>query len=273
MDSLYPVKREPRGQQHRVAVVIPAKNEAERIAATVRSARAIPHVDLVVVVDDGSTDRTQHVARTAGAVVIRHPHNEGKAAAMETGAAVVAMRDAAGERARLLLFIDADLGESAVNAAPLVDPVVKGEADTTIAILPPQPGAGGRGIVVGLARRGIFKATGWTATQPLSGMRCLTRDAFNAVLPFAHGWGVETAMTIDLLNKGFRVLEVPCDLQHRPSGSDFRGQLHRAAQYRDVALALAMRRARKWTSRDAQTKDAADSTVADPDGSSEQNSD
>ena len=80
----------------RVAAIIPAKDEAERIAATVRSARAIPHVDLVLVVADGSEDDTQHVARAAGAVVVRHSHNRGKAAAMETGAAVVAMRDADG---------------------------------------------------------------------------------------------------------------------------------------------------------------------------------
>ena len=80
--------------RQRVAVIIPAKDESRRIAATVRSARAIPHVDLVLVVDDGSEDDTQHVAREAGAVVVRHSHNRGKAAAMETGAAVVAMRDA-----------------------------------------------------------------------------------------------------------------------------------------------------------------------------------
>ena len=78
-------------ENQRVAVVIPAKDEARRIAATVRAAKAIPHVDMVLVVDDGSEDNTQDVAREAGAVVVRHSHNRGKAAAMETGAAVIAM--------------------------------------------------------------------------------------------------------------------------------------------------------------------------------------
>jgi len=76
-------------------------------------------------------------------------------------------------------------------------------------------------------------------------MRCLTREAFEAATPLAHGWGVETGMTIDLLRRGFRVVEVPCDLRHRPSGSDWKGQLHRAAQYRDVQLAVNARRVRR----------------------------
>ena len=231
--------------RQRVAVVIPAKDESRRIAATVRSARAIPNVDLVLVVDDGSVDNTQHVAREAGAVVVRHSHNRGKAAAMETGAAVVAMRDAPDRPPRLLLFIDGDLGETAVNTAPLVPPVLEGTADLSIALLPPQPGAGGRGIVVGAARRAIAALTGWTPTQPLSGMRCLTRVAFEAATPLARGWGVETGMTIDLLRQGFIAVEVPCDLRHRASGSDFKGQLHRAAQYRDVQLAVNARRIRR----------------------------
>lgn len=227
----------------RVAVVVPAKDEEERVAATVSAALGIDGVDLVVVVDDGSTDRTQHLAREAGATVVRHARNRGKAAAMQTGAAVVAAREqAGGEPSRALLFIDADLAGTAAGTAPLTVPVLADEADMTIAVLPAQsaPG-GGRGLVVDLARRGIEQATGWTPTQPLSGMRCLTREAYETALPLAAGWGVETALTIDLLRAGLRVQEVPCDLQHRVTGRDLRAQLHRAAQYRDVARALAAR--------------------------------
>ena len=87
--------------------------------------------------------------------------------------------------------------------------------------------------------------TGWNPTQPLSGMRCLTREAFEAATPLARGWGVETGMTIDLLTKGFTAVEVPCDLKHRPSGSDWRGQVHRAKQYRDVIMAVNARKIRR----------------------------
>ncbi|UFU06949.1 glycosyltransferase family 2 protein [Ruania halotolerans] len=240
-----PVQR-PDPQNQRVAAVIPAKDEEERIAATVRAVRAIPHVDLVLVVDDGSEDDTQHLARGAGAVVVRHSHNRGKASAMETGAAVVAMRDVEAGPARLLLFVDADLGATAVNAAPLVPPVLAGKADLSIAVLPKQPGAAGRGIVTGLARRAIQRATGWAPMQPLSGQRCMTRAAFDAATPLAHGWGVETGMTMDTLLQGFAVVEVPCDLRHRASGKDLAGQLHRAAQYRDVAMAVAARKFRHY---------------------------
>lgn len=232
-----------RGEQ-RVAVIIPARDESGMIASTVRAARAIPHVDLVLVVDDGSEDKTQDVAREAGAVVVRHSHNRGKAEAMETGAAVVAMRDAPDQLPRLLLFIDGDLGESAVNTAPLVTPVLDQKADMSIALIPRPANAGGHGLVIGLARKAIRQATGWTPRQPLSGTRCLTRAAFEAATPLAHGWGVETGMTMDLLSKGFVAVEVPCDLTHRGSGNDLRGQLHRAAQYRDVLLAVNARRVR-----------------------------
>jgi hypothetical protein len=239
--------RKTGGKTGAIAVVIPAKDEAERITATVRSALTIPGLRHVLVIDDGSLDATGRRAAQAGAAVVRHPVNRGKGAAMETGAARIARWDAeSGRPPSVLLFVDADLGDTAAATAVLAGPVLAGEADMTIAVLPPQTTAGGgRGLVVDLARRGIRQATGWTATQPLSGMRCLTRDAFEAARPLATGWGVETGLTVDLLLAGYRVLEVPCLLQHRVTGRDWHAQLHRAGQYRDVARALAARRLRR----------------------------
>jgi hypothetical protein len=169
---------------------------------------------------------------------------------MATGAAAVARADAADPApaggSRHLLFVDADLEGSAANLGVLVTPVASGEADMTIAVLPPQKtSGGGHGFVVRLARKGIRALTGWTATQPLSGMRCLSRAAFAAASPLAPGWGVEVGLTVDVLAQGLRVVEVPCELHHRVTGTDWRAQVHRARQYRDVWLALAARRLRR----------------------------
>ena len=69
----------------RVACIIPAKDEQDRIAATVTAALALPHVDIVLVCDDGSGDATGQHAAAAGAVVVTHRRNRGKAAAVESG--------------------------------------------------------------------------------------------------------------------------------------------------------------------------------------------
>ncbi|MER6824943.1 glycosyltransferase [Streptosporangium sp. NPDC000563] len=222
------------------AAIIPAKDEGDRIGATVAAVLALPGVDLVVVVDDGSGDQTGRVAKAAGARVVRHSHNRGKAAAMESGAHAVRQLD--GEEPRHLLFLDADLGDTARTATALIEPVAAGEADMTIAVFVTRVKLGGHGFVVRLAREGVERATGWTPTQPLNGQRCLTRAAFEAARPLARGFGVETGLTIDLLRKGFRVREVQVEMAHRATGTDWKAQIHRARQFRDVARALLARR-------------------------------
>jgi hypothetical protein len=226
-----------------VAVVIPARNEADRIGATVAAAAGLPGVDIVVVVDDGSADETAAAAGRAGASVLRHRRNRGKAAAMETGAGVVWRIEQPQGRAvpHHLLFLDGDLGETAANAAPLAAPVRRGEADMTIAVFTDRMRQGGHGLVVALSGAGIQRATGWRPDQPLNGQRCLTRTAFDLACPLATGFGVETGLTIDLLRKGLRVTQVEVPLAHRATGTDWRSQLHRARQLADVARALAVR--------------------------------
>ncbi|HEY6277742.1 MAG TPA: glycosyltransferase [Streptosporangiaceae bacterium] len=226
-----------------VAVVIPARNESDRIRATVAGAVGLPGVDLVIVVDDGSRDGTAAAAQDAGASVVRHSRPRGKAAAMETGAEAVRLLDARDGRAqpRHLLFLDGDLGETSACAAPLAEPVRAGEADMTIAVFTDRVRHGGHGFVVALSGAGIERATGWRPAQPLNGQRCLTRAAFEAGRPLAAGFGVETGLTIDLLRRGLRVREVEVPLAHRATGTDWRSQLHRARQFADVARALAAR--------------------------------
>src|SRR6201992_3545854 len=227
-----------------VAVVIPAKDEAQRIRATVHAAAELPGVGVVVVVDDGSVGGTAAIARGAGGGVARHERNRGKDGAMETGGGavrVLAQRDDRSEP-RHLLFLDAALADSAAFAAPLAEPVLNGEADMTIAAFSSTVKLGGHGVVVGLSSSGTRRAIGWSPAQPLNGQRCLTRAAFEAARPLAAGFGVETALTIDLARQGMRITEVEVPLALRATGTDLRSQLHRARQLADVARALATRR-------------------------------
>jgi glycosyltransferase involved in cell wall biosynthesis len=236
-----------------LAIIIPARNEAVLISATTRAALTLAGADIVVVVDDGSTDETASLAAAAGAHVIRHARNRGKAAAMETGAEAVRLIESAaagavvtGTGPRHLLFLDADLAESAVAAGPLADPVRAGTADMTIAVFTTRVRKGGFGVVTTAAGAGIEFATGWRPAQPLNGQRCLTRAAFTAALPLARGWGVETGMTIDLLRKGLRITEVDVPLSHRATGNDWQAQVHRLRQLADVTTALAVRAPATW---------------------------
>lgn len=230
-----------------VAAIVPAKDEEQRLGATLAALKLLADVDLIVVVDDGSTDRTLAIAREHGAQTVRHEVNMGKAQAMTSGAEVVRRLEAEEgpyrtDSPRALLFVDADLEQSATALMVLTPAVLAGQADMTIAILPPQrTSGGGFGFVVEMAREGIAEFTGWETAQPLSGMRCLTRAAFESALPLAKGWGVEVGLTIDVLRNGGRVLEVPCELHHRVTGRGVKAQLHRLRQYRDVRLALKAR--------------------------------
>ena len=91
----------------RVACVIPAKDEEQRIAATVTAARGLKGVDLVIVCDDGSSDRTGDHAGAAGAIVVTHVRNRGKAAAVESAVnalGVIEQRDSRPECGTLLLL-------------------------------------------------------------------------------------------------------------------------------------------------------------------------
>jgi glycosyltransferase involved in cell wall biosynthesis len=226
-----------------VAVVIPARDESDRIQATVKAAAVLPGVDLVLVVDDGSRDGTAALAEGAGAAVVRQPRPRGKGGAMQAGGEAVRLLDSQQGRGtpRHLLFLDADLGETAEHAGPLTEPVRRGAADMTIAVFTGTVRLGGHGFVVGLSGAGIERATGWRPAQPLNGQRCLTRAAFEAAQPIAAGWGAETALTIDLMRKGMRVTEVEVPLTHRATGTDWRAQWHRARQFADVGRALARR--------------------------------
>lgn len=216
----------------KIAALIPAYNEAERIGATVRAALAIDGVTRVVVVDDSSSDDTATIAETAGAKVVRLWNNVGKGAALEAGAMRV-------EDCDIVLLLDGDLGETAAQGALLLEPLLAGDADMAIAGFPAPATKAGFGLVKNMARWGIrTMGDGWDGSAPLSGQRALTAPCFEAVRPFATGYGVEVTLTIRALRHGLRLVEVPTTMTHAATGRDLRGFIHRGRQFVHVASAL-----------------------------------
>ncbi|MDI6637640.1 MAG: hypothetical protein PWR07_1663 [Bacillota bacterium] len=223
-----------------VSVIIPAHNESHTVASTVRAARAGAVAGgftcEVLVVDDGSTDGTAPAAAAAGARVVRMGCRSGKGAALTEG-----VMQAAGD---VVVFLDADLAETASEVGRLITPVVRGEADMAIARFPRAPrgtGAGGFGIVKATARLGIRCLCGLWMSAPLSGQRAARREVVLGLAPFAGGFGVEVALTIDAARRGYRIVEVDCEMSHRTTGRDLAGFVHRGRQLYWVARALACR--------------------------------
>ncbi|MHB8511421.1 MAG: glycosyltransferase family 2 protein [Actinomycetota bacterium] len=214
---------------HLVAIV-PARNESERISATVLALRTF--CDEVIVVDDGSVDETSTRARDAGARIVRLDRSRGKGSALRAG-----LRSA--HEADLLLFADADLGDSAIALKELVGPVVAGSADLAIAA-PPKGAPSGLGIVESFSRVGIKALTGRRVSRPLSGQRAMRFEvAQHLVIP--NGFAVETAMTIDALRDGWNVIEIEIEFSHARTGRTLSGFAHRARQGGAVISALARR--------------------------------
>ncbi|WP_376877094.1 glycosyltransferase family 2 protein [Albirhodobacter sp. R86504] len=114
-------------QVRKVSCVIPAFNEAARIAAVLQAAVTHPLISEVIVVDDGSGDATAQIAQSLGAHVICQPRNGGKARALAAGIGAA--------RGELLLMLDADLqGLDADAITRLLEPVLAARADVSISL-------------------------------------------------------------------------------------------------------------------------------------------
>ena len=215
----------------RVVAVVPAKDRADSVGATVAALLGIAEVDDVLVVDDGSTDATATEARRAGAWVLRLPENRGKGGAVAAAVAATPETD-------VYLLVDADTGASAVAAKALLRTVLDGEADMTVAVLPSASGRGGFGLVRRLAAAGIRLGTGgFRATAPLSGQRAV-RGPLLRSLDLAPRFGLEVGLTVDARRAGARVVEVPVAIEHRHTGRSLAGFAHRGRQGVDAARAL-----------------------------------
>jgi glycosyltransferase involved in cell wall biosynthesis len=221
-----------------LAVIVAARNEADRVGETVAALREAFPAAAVWVADDGSSDRTGELALAAGAQVVSRGRPHGKGGNV-TAAAEAAL--SAAPAPRLILLCDGDLGGSAARLAPLVDGVRRGECDLAVAAFSRRVG-GGFGVALGFARWAIRRLCGVETEAPISGQRALRVEALQATLPFAAGFGMEIGMTVDAVRAGYRLREYEVDLEHRATGRSLAGFLHRGAQLRDFVRAYAKRR-------------------------------
>jgi glycosyltransferase involved in cell wall biosynthesis len=213
-----------------VSYIIPAFNEEGRIAKTLEALKSVCHSSEIIVVNDGSTDRTAEIAERFADRVISYPLNKGKGYALKQG-----WREASGT---YIACLDADLEETAKEILSLIEPIRNGEADVTISII--QPGTkAGTGFVKKRVQALVYKKTGVILEAPLSGQRVFHRKWLPLLLKQTYkGFGIETQMTIDLLCAGANYLEVATTMKHREMGRDLKGFYHRLKQWVDIEKQL-----------------------------------
>jgi len=202
----------------RVLVVIPAWNEEASIATVVHEVRsALPGVD-VLVVDDGSTDKTVQRAREAGAVVAHLPYNLGVGGAMRLGFRYAVERDY-----DTVLQIDADGQHDPAFAPQLLERIEAG-ADLVIgarfAGVGEYPARGPRRWAMTVLSKSLSRLAGTRLTDTTSGMRATSRplvELFARHYPMDYlGDTVETlAMAA---RRGFRIEQVPVAMRVRETG-------------------------------------------------------
>ncbi len=159
-------------------MIVTARDEQQRIGATLDALSSAFPATPIVVADDGSRDRTAAIARHHGAAVIVAACGRGRGARRGKGAA--ATRAAAATLAELgpgaeheiVLLCDADLGASAGRLGALVDAVARGEGDLAVAAFSRRAG-GGVGAAIGFARWAARRDTGLRLRAPISGQRAL----------------------------------------------------------------------------------------------------
>jgi glycosyltransferase involved in cell wall biosynthesis len=225
-------------------VIVAARDEADRIQATIASLRAAFPGARVVLAESGSRDATAAIAARAGAEVVRtSSRRRGKGASVTTAAR--AALGSPGAADTTFLLCDGDLGASAARLVALVEAVEAGRCDLAVATFSRRLG-GGFGVAVGFARWAIRDLTGIETQAPISGQRALRGSSLERLLPFADGFGMEIGMTVDAARAGLTLQEVEIDLEHRATTRSLSGFAHRARQLAHfVRTYLSRRRATK----------------------------
>ena len=194
----------------RALIVVPAYNEELTIGSVVALARKYGDV---LVVDDGSTDRTSEIAKEVGALVIRHKRNLGKGRALKT-----AFDYALNKEYDVIVTMDADGQHNPDEIPILIDPIVKDEADLII---------GSRYLreeskknIPFYRRLGLWvlnKSTKMASNVDVdsqSGFRAMRRKVLERLNFESNGYSIESDMVVAATESGFRILEVPINVRY-----------------------------------------------------------
>jgi glycosyltransferase involved in cell wall biosynthesis len=180
-----------------VSVIIPAYNEEKNVSSVVKAVKSLNYVDEIIVVNDGSLDATEKIAKEAGAAVISHTKNRGKGAAIETG-----FKNSKGD---IVVFLDADLQKLVPKQVDkMIKPILNGEADVTKTKFKREAGR-----VTELTAKPLlsFFFPEIKFEQPLSGQFAAKRSFLNNI-QLEDDYGVDVGIVLDADVMGVRVKEV-----------------------------------------------------------------
>lgn len=191
-------------------VIVPAYNEERFIGSVVIQARH--YATRVIVVDDGSTDDTAAIAEEAGARVIRHEKNLGKAAALTTGFVHARGLIADGHPVQVVVILDGDGQHQCVEIPHVVEPILAGEADIVVGSrflgaksrIPKWRVFGQQALTVA-----TNLGSGFNLTDSQSGFRAFSPQTLAALDFESEGFSVESEMQFLVQKNDLRVKEVP----------------------------------------------------------------
>ncbi|CDG66023.1 family 2 glycosyl transferase [Methanobacterium sp. MB1] len=180
-----------------VSVILPAYNEEKTVASVIKTVQTLNYVDEIIVVNDGSIDATEKMAKEAGATVISHTRNRGKGAAIKTG-----FKNSKGD---VVVFLDADLQKlNPQQVDKMIQPILNDEADVTKTKFKREAGR-----VTELTAKPLlsFFFPEIKFEQPLSGQFAARRSFLNNI-NLEDDYGVDVGIVLDADVMGARVKEV-----------------------------------------------------------------
>ena len=192
-----------------MVAAIPALNEEQTIGRVV--ARTLPHVEKVLVIDDGSSDDTGLIAKAMGATVITHHRNLGKGAALRKG-----FEWAKNSGADVLVTLDADGQHDPSFIPSLVAAIVEGNADIAIGSRPMRPNGMPHSRWMGARVLDNLSGikVGDRAVDSQSGFRAYSMRALQQVSASEDGMGVDAGIIIQAANRGLKIVEVPVTMNY-----------------------------------------------------------